>query len=66
LTGVPQPEQILNFRPSASSQERLEFLLDKKRESALNFEENRELEQFLVIEHLMRVAKARAKKRLIA
>lgn len=66
ITSMPQPQQVLAYKPSEESQSRLENLLEKKRETALNEAENKELEQFLLIEHLMRVAKARAKKRLAA
>jgi hypothetical protein len=66
ITSMPQPQQVLAYKPSTESQSRLEDLLEKKRNSILNEVENKELEQFLLIEHLMRVAKARARKRLAA
>jgi hypothetical protein len=64
LTALPKPEEVLNFRPSAKAQARLEDLLEKKRNSLLSEKEQHELEQYKTIEHLMRVAKAKAKKRL--
>jgi hypothetical protein len=64
ITSAPMPEQILNFKPSSKVQKRLEELMDKKREEGLNEEEKHELEQFLTIEHIMRLAKARARKRI--
>lgn len=66
ITSAPQPEQILNFKPSTVAQRRLESLLDKKREEGLNEVEKHELEQYLTIEHIMRLAKARARQRLTA
>jgi hypothetical protein len=66
ITSMPQPQQVLAYKPSTESQSRLEDLLEKKRNSVLNEAENKELEQFLLIEHLMRIAKARARKRLAA
>lgn len=66
ITSTPQPEQILRFKPSADAQHRLELLLDKKREEGLSEAENHELEQYLTIEHIMRLAKARARQRLAA
>ena len=66
ITSAPQPEQILNFKPSTVAQRRLETLLDKKREEGLNEVEKHELEQYLTIEHIMRLAKARARQRLTA
>ena len=66
ITSAPQPEQILKFKPSIDAQLRLESLLDKKREDGLSADENHELEQYLTIEHIMRLAKARARQRLAA
>ncbi len=64
ITSIPKNEQILAFKPSSASQIRLEELLEKKQINKLTEDENREIEQFLLIEHLMRVAKARARKRM--
>ena len=64
ITSAPQPEQILNFKPSMAAQRRLETLLEKKREEGLNDNEKHELEQYLTIEHIMRLAKARARQRI--
>jgi hypothetical protein len=63
ITSAPQPEQILAFRPSPAIQNRLEDLLEKKRETSLSDTEKHELDQFLLIEHLMRIAKAKARTR---
>ncbi len=54
------PKEVVNFRPSEVSRQRLEDLLKRRRESALTPEEEEELENYLVIEHLFRLAKARA------
>ena len=66
ITSAPQPEQIVHFKPSPAAQKRLEDLLFKKREEELTDEEKHELEQYLTIEHIMRLAKARARQRLVA
>ncbi|MCB9340560.1 MAG: hypothetical protein H6577_20745 [Lewinellaceae bacterium] len=58
------PEQVVNFFISPQSQERVELLISKKKEGNLSEEENNELEYFLVLEHIMRLAKARAMKHL--
>ena len=58
------PERIINFHPSKSNQERVELLLEKKRENSLTSEEASELEYFLMLEHIIRMAKARALKHL--
>ncbi len=64
LTSFPKPEAIVAFKPSARLQSRAEYLLQQKRQGALNDEERQELDYFMVIEHLMRMAKARARQRI--
>ena len=64
LTSFPRPEDIVAFKPTVALQSRAEDLLDKKRDGALTPDEARELDYFMVIEHLMRMAKARARQRL--
>jgi hypothetical protein len=62
ITSIPQPQQVLTFKPSDFAQKRLENLLEKKRNEQLNEEEVHEIEQFLMMEHLMRIAKSKARK----
>jgi hypothetical protein len=64
ITSIPQPQEILNYKPSKSIQNRLDDLLEKKRNEQLNDEEIHELEQFVMTEHIMRIAKIKAKKSL--
>jgi hypothetical protein len=64
ITSAPRPEQILNFRPSDKSVKRLEELVQKNQEDKLDEQEKNELQQYMLIEHLMRLAKARARQRL--
>ncbi len=64
ITSAPRPEAILKFKPSQTAQLRLEFLLSKNAESNLTELEKHELDQFLLVEHLMRLAKARARQRI--
>lgn len=66
IASGPSPQEILAFKPSASMQNRVDELLEKKRESGLSESEAREVEQFLMVEHIMRLAKARARQRLAA
>jgi hypothetical protein len=65
MTSTPQIEQILAFRPSDSAQNRFESLLAKKQETDLDDLENKELEKFLFVEHLMRLVKAKARNKLV-
>jgi hypothetical protein len=61
---IPQPQQILNYKPSKSTQNRLDDLLEKKRNEQLSDDELHELDQFIMTEHIMRIAKIKAKKNL--
>ncbi len=66
ITSAPRPEEIVSFAPSSQSQQRLEDLQFKLREEGLDTSEQQELERFVMIEQIMRMAKAKAKKRLAA
>ena len=54
------PEQIMAFRPSAAAQERIEYLIAQEKEDHLSVDEGIELDHFIQLEHILRVAKARA------
>lgn len=58
------PEQVLNFRPSESTLERVKWLLDREKSHAITAEEKDELDQYLLQEDLMVIAKARARLQL--
>jgi len=60
LASLPTPEEILALRPTAELQARIEVLLDKNGEAGLSPEEQREWEHYRYLEHLVRMAKARA------
>lgn len=55
------PEQIIAFKPTPKAQERLEELLWKSKNAALTSQEEQELNHFREMEHLVRMAKARAR-----
>jgi hypothetical protein len=55
------PQNVIDFRPSAKTQARVEDLLEREKEGALSPSEKSELDHYLQIEHLMRLAKARAR-----
>lgn len=63
ITSSPDPKEVLNFRPPSSVINRVEDLLYKKKTSELSNEENTELDRFMLIKHIMIMAKKRAKKR---
>ncbi len=52
-------DQLIAFRPSASTQARLERLLSKSRQGKLSEAESHELDDFETIEHIVRLLKAR-------
>lgn len=58
------PQSVLDFRPSDEAKSRVADLIRRQKADALSADETAELNQFLHIEHLMRLAKARARQRL--
>jgi hypothetical protein len=60
LAALPSPQEVLDLRPAPELRERVEQLLDKNRSGGLLPEEEREWQQYEFVEHLVRVAKARA------
>ena len=54
------PAEVIAFRPSAEAQERMYYLLAQHRNSRLTAEEQTELDHYLQLEHLLRLAKAKA------
>ena len=55
-------DSLLAFHPSEQAKERVMELVQKEKESGLAIDEKSELDHYLQLEHLMRLAKARAKK----
>ena len=55
------PQNVIDFRPSDAAQQRLDDLLTREKDDALSAEETSELDHYLQLEHLMRLAKARAR-----
>ena len=58
------PRKVLEYKASPSSQERLLVLLQKSKEMPLSASETEEMEYYMMIEHLVRLAKARALQKL--
>jgi hypothetical protein len=55
------PEDVISFRPSEAAQARVTDLLAREKEGELSPAERSELDHYMQIEHLMRLAKARAR-----
>lgn len=60
LAGLPSPDDILALRPSAHLQERVSELLAKNRAEGLTPEEEQDWQRYEYLEHLVRMAKAKA------
>lgn len=56
------PQSVIDFHLSATAGERLEDLVYKHQTGELTPEEKKELDILLTLEHIMRLAKARAYK----
>ena len=59
------PEKVAALKASAPYQERLDHLLDKQSQPGLTEEEKKELEQYLVINRIFSLAKAKAIQNLL-
>jgi hypothetical protein len=66
LAALPDPEEVLALRPSPPLQERLDALLEKSRSAGLSPDDQREWDQYQYVEHLVRLAKANAARKLKA
>lgn len=55
------PAGVLEFRPSESTKDRVADLIHREKTSGLSTEETSELDHYLHTEHIMRLAKARAR-----
>jgi hypothetical protein len=64
LARLPAPQEVLALRPSATLQERISTLVDRQRSGRLSADEEREWEEYQYVEHLVRIAKARAAAKL--
>ncbi len=54
---------LIAFRPSAEARARVGELLAREKTNALTANERSELDHYLQLEHLLRLAKARARRR---
>jgi hypothetical protein len=60
-----RPENVIAFRPSEAAKERVADLIERGKSDTLTQEEQSELAHYLQLEHLMRLAKARARQFLV-
>jgi hypothetical protein len=64
IAGGSTPESVIVFRPSEETRTHVAELIRRQKNEGLSPDETAELNQNLQIEHLMRLAKARARQRL--
>lgn len=58
------PAKVVAFRPSEETRRRVEDLVRREKTEGLSPDETSELDHYLHLEHLMRLAKARAQQHL--
>ncbi len=58
------PRRVLAYKASPKAQGRVHLLLQKNAASGLTPEENAEMERYMTVEHIVRLAKAKALQKL--
>ena len=58
------PRSLVDFQPSETTKSRVADLIQREKTEGLSVEETEELDHYLQLEHLMRLAKARARQHL--
>lgn len=59
-----EPQAVVDFRPSEEARRRAWELIERQKQQALSSEDATELQHYLELEHLMRLAKSRARQLL--
>lgn len=60
MIALLEPEKVLALRPAQEIQHRFDFLIEKSKISEINKREKDELDHFIVLERLFRLAKIKA------
>jgi hypothetical protein len=55
------PRAVVEFRPSPQAHSKIEDLIAREKEGALSPQDKQELDHFLELEHILRMAKAKAR-----
>jgi len=55
------PQAVVDYHPSADAQKRVAELIERDKDGNLSPEEKAELDHFMDLEHILRMAKARAR-----
>jgi hypothetical protein len=64
IAGGITPRSLIEFRPSEETRTHVAELIHRQKTSGIAPEEAKELDYFLKLEHIMRLAKARARQNL--
>jgi hypothetical protein len=64
LIAASRPEKIANFQISAEAKEHVADLLSREKNGGLTPDETSELNDYIELEHIMRLVKARARQLL--
>jgi len=59
---LTNPAKVLAFRPSAETKERVSDLIEREKNGGISSEEKNELDYYMQLEHLMRMAKIFARR----
>lgn len=65
LARLPEPAEVLALRAAPSMQQRVQELIERERDGKASSEELIELEHYVYLDHLVRMAKAHARSRLV-
>lgn len=60
------PRRVLAYKASPKAQARVNSLMEKTKIGSLTAEENAEMERYMTVEHIVRLAKAKALQKLNA
>lgn len=61
IAGGPSVRSVAGFQASAEAKSRVELLIRKEKTDGLTPAEKSELDDFMALEHIMRLAKAKAR-----
>ena len=64
IAGGTTPQTVIDFAPSEATKQYVFELIARQKSSGLSAEETAELNQYLQMEHILRLAKARARRHL--
>jgi hypothetical protein len=64
IAGGTSPSDVAAFVPSAAARDSVAALLERQKTDSLSVEEKAEFAHYLEVEHIMRLAKARARQHL--